>query len=495
MRSPSAAVVAFALLAGALAGCHSSRSQARTAAEAGDLRRALDLYDDAIAADAADEAALRERREVRERLASELLTAGERAVMTEAREDAERSLFELCGRRERWAEPLGPTAALRFEALRDGVQTMELARIDAAAGAGRYLDAAKVTASPGFQCRDLAPLRTALRARVAALASTRCLELEGSAKALGPYSQSLVERVCVAMGASPSAHVTLPHQVGHVRLDGAIQGVSAALLESLRARTAGAIARSALFDAAATPDLEIAVAGYTRYAVRRTPTTLSHAWTESVPYQDTETYQESYQEPYSDTEYYTVRTPYTRYEYVNGRSTPTTDYRTETKSRVVTKYRTAWRTRTRPVTRYRSEPRVFTHPATLVAATYEAAFTAEIHAPLLRTLAIPVAHTENEDAYEHAASFAPANVSPSPGDVQSLEERFHDDVELVVRRFVAEWGAAFTASACKGAGFRTPEEGARCAWLGAASAPDQAYLALAPLFGADVPALADLPSP
>jgi tetratricopeptide (TPR) repeat protein len=468
---------------------------ARSAAEAGDLRRALDLYDAALEADPSDDAAARERREVRERLAAELLTAGERDLMTDGREGAARSLVELCLRRQRWGEPLQGAARLRFEALRDGVQDRELARLDALAREGRSLDAAKVGRNDGYACGDLAPLRQTLADRVAALGAARCAELEAAAKAHGPYSQSIVERACVALGAHPSVHVTLPHQIAGVRLDGAVRGASDALLEALRQRVAKVATQTPLFDAAAPGVVEIAVAGYVRHAVRRTPTTLSHAWTESVPYADTETYQESYQEPYTDTEYYSERVPYTTSTYANGRSVPRTEYRTETRSRTVTKYRTAWRTRTRPVTRYRDEPRVFTHPAVHVEGTYEAAFTAEVHAPLLRTFPIPVAHTESDDAYEHAASFGPANVRPSPGNVPSLDDHFHDDVELVARRFVSEWRAAFTAVACKGAGFPTPEAGARCAWLGAAEAPDQAFLALQPLFGADVPALAELPGP
>jgi len=492
---PVLPLLAVVTVAVAVTGCHGTRSQARSAAEAGDLRRALDLYDATLEADPSDEAAARERSDVRERLAAELLTAGERELLNDGREGAARSLVELCLRRERWREPLRGAGPLRFEALRDGVRDRELARIDALARDGKTLDAAKIGRAEAYACPDLAPLARALIDRVATLGAARCAQLEAAAKAHGPYTMSVVERACVALGAHPSVHVTLPHQVSSVRVDGAVRGASDALTQALRMRVAAAITKTPLFDAASPGVVEIAVAGYVRHAVRRTPTTLSHAWTESVPYMDTETYQESYQEPYTDTEYYTERTPYTSYTYANGRSVPQTQYRTETRTRTVTKYRTAWRTRTRPVTRYRDEPRVFTHPAVHVEGTYEAAFTAEVHAPLLRTFPIPVAHTETDDAYEHSASFGPANVSPSAGNVPSLEDRFHDDIELVARRFVTEWRASFTANACKGAGFRTPEEGARCAWLGAAEAPDQAFLALAPLFGADVPALAELPSP
>jgi hypothetical protein len=492
---PRLAALTLSFAAALLAGCQSSRSQARSAVEAGDLRRALDLYDEALASDPGDESALRERRQARERLALEILTAGERAAMTEAREDAERSLFELCGRRVRWGEPLPGGAALRYEALRDAVLNLEFARVDGLVRGGRYIDAATVGRHEGFRCPDLDPLRRPLVERTAAIAAARCTALEATARAHGPYAQSMAERACLAMGAVTSTHVALPHQVGHVRLDGAVRGASPALLESLRQHVTATVSKTPLFDASAKSELEIAVAGYVRHEIRRTPTTLSHSWTEAIPYQDTETYQESYQEPYTDTEYYTERTPYTRYEYRNGRNTPVTDYRSESRTRTVTKYRTAFRTRTRPVTRYRHEPRVFTHAAVHVEATYESAFSSEIHAPLLRTLPIPVAHTETEDAYEHSASFAPANVSPSSGDVRSLENRFQDDAELVARRFAAAWRTAFTGVACGSGTFRGPEEGARCAWLEASKAPDGAFLALAPIFGADVPALVELPAP
>jgi hypothetical protein len=297
------------------------------------------------------------------------------------------------------------------------------------------------------------------------------------------------------MGASPAAHVVLPHQVSRVELAGSVQGVSPALLESLRTTLLAAIAKGGLFDAAATPALEVTVAGYVRYAVSRTPTMRSQAWTEQVPYMDTETYQESYQEPYTDTEYYSERVPYTRYTYSNGRSTPVTDYRTETRSRTVTKYRTQFRTRTRPVTRYRSEARVFTYPATHVQASYDAAFTSELHAPLLRTISVAAARSDSDDAYQHDASFGPANVSPSAGDVRSLPSMFGDDVTFVARRYASDWRTAMHDLACKSAGFPSVEVGARCVWLAAGEAPDAAFLALQPVFGGDVPAMAELPAP
>lgn len=492
MPSLARARALVCLLSLAAAGCHTARSQARSALEAGDTRRALELYDEAIDSDPSDQEALRERREARRRLASELLTTGEQAELTGAHEAAWRSAFELCGRQDQWREPLAGTEALRFTALEDSLRSEAIARVDGLAAKGLYLDLAKVPREPGLGCSMLAGTRAAIRSRVAQHAQGRCVQLEAATREVGPYARALAERTCLAMEASPSAHVTLPHQVARVVLAGSVQGVSAALLESLRAGVSQAIAKSSLFDPAAQAALEVTVAGFVRYGVSRAPVMRSAGWTEQVPYASTETYQESYQEPYADQEYYTERVPYTTYTYSNGHSVPTTQYRSETRSRTVTKYRTQYRTRTRPVTRYRDEPRIFSYPAVHVEASYEAGFTSEIHAPLLRTFSIAAARTASDDAYQHDASFAPAGVRPSSGDVRDLPSLFADDVAFVANRFASGWRATTLDSACKGAGFASVDAGARCVWLAGGDAPDAAFLALRPVFGADVPAMAEL---
>ena len=63
------------------------------------------------------------------------------------------------------------------------------------------------------------------------------------------------------------------------------------------------------------------------------------------------------------------------------------------------------------------------------------------------------------------------------------------------RTFFAKWRQNFFASACQGGAFSSAESGAKCMWLGGSDVPDGAFLALGPLFGADVPALPDLKAP
>jgi hypothetical protein len=85
------------------------------------------------------------------------------------------------------------------------------------------------------------------------------------------------------------------------------------------------------------------------------------------PVTDHETVHESYQEPYDDTESYVEQVPYTEYRTrteLCGTATcttsePITAYRSERKTRTVTRHRTAWRTVTKAVTKYRSVPRSF----------------------------------------------------------------------------------------------------------------------------------------
>ncbi len=478
-----------------LVGCAGFRKQARSASEVGDLRRAIGLYDEAIASDPGDSESVQERSAARIKLADEILAAGERALLTDAFSVAESSFIELCTRRDGWGAPLEGIAALRFAALRDGVQGIVLAKIGDLAATGRFLDAANLRTMPAYACEGAAPVKQAVATRVGTLSTARCQALQKLSAEMGPYSESLAERACIAMGAAPTKHVALlPHQVGRVTVAGTLAGASDALLATLAQSVQKAGAQSILFADGAAAVLEITVAGSAVYGVNRTPTTLSHDWSETVPYEGVEPYQESYQEAYTDTEYYNVQVPYTRYSYVNGNSVPQTEYRTEQRQRSVTKYRTAFRTKTRPVTLYRQEARVFTHPAVHIEASYRANFAVEVRAPLLRTMSIPVAHSEAEDTYEHSASFGPASVSPSSGNVTSLESRFAQDVEAIRTKLFADWARGFAESACGVASgtFATPEAGAKCAWLPNSKTPDGAFLALVPLFGADISALPEL---
>ena len=156
----------------------------------------------------------------------------------------------------------------------------------------------------------------------------------------------------------------------------------------------------------------------------REPTELSRSWTESVPYEATETYQQPVEVPYVETETYTERVPYTAYEDrlepcrppqsgLCNVSRPVTRYRDESRTRDVRKVRTEYQTRTRQVTRYRDEPRVFRYPATKHEGRYQATFFVRVDLGSgLRPIEARGSAEDSRAAYEHDAEFAPAGVHP-----------------------------------------------------------------------------------
>jgi hypothetical protein len=168
---------------------------------------------------------------------------------------------------------------------------------------------------------------------------------------------------------------------------------------------------------------------------------------------------------------------------------PVTRSHSETRTRTVTRYRTAYRNVDQQVTRYRTEHRTFRYAALVEAGHYDA---------LLRVSARPeppVIVTINEamtkSGVTHDVTFAPAGVHPETADLPTREDFFDEQSTQLKSAFVIAMNARYGALYCSASAY-TPEEAARCAYLDPEGAPAAVHAALRNGFGDDEELLAPL---
>jgi hypothetical protein len=351
-------------------GC-GTMSAARRAYEQGDYLKAERLASERVEDHPDDDEARKLRASARER-ALERLVADERAAR--ARGDGEAALAtltRLLHRRRTWGVSLPDESALpaALEAARSHVR----GRLTPLLQRGRALEAEaqlerrrSLLAEP-----ELAPLGEELRGEVRQGGERACAGLRAGATADEPYWSWLVDRYCERLGVAAGtglARPSLPGLLGAVTFHGAVEGLSAGEQAELQARLGDAVRRTPWYAPSGRPTAA-SVSGRHRVAFSTRQVNRVHHWSQSVAYQDRQMYTETTRVPYTAYETYTVQVPHTTYQsysyscgYGNYRSTctgsrPTTQYRSETRSRMVTKYRTNFETKWRNVTKYRMEPR------------------------------------------------------------------------------------------------------------------------------------------
>jgi hypothetical protein len=253
-------------------------------------------------------------------------------------------------------------------------------------------------------------------------------------------------------------------------------------------------AASPFYDASATQRAPARLSGFVRAAFHEEPVSVEAPWTERIPYQDIE----HYQQPYTQTEHYTQSVPVTRtesYTYSCGTGTTSrtchgtrtrTEHRTEFRTRTVTRYRTA----TRMVTRYRHVPRVFTYAATRVVGRYDLELAFDLRLDEDEPVIARVGGPAERDGLRHDVSFDSAGVAPSRPSLPSVVDHFVLEGRRLEERLPALFAAAWRARYCR-AGHFSVEEAARCVRATDAAPPPPVVDALAPLVGArDVALLA-----
>lgn len=306
-----------------------------------------------------------------------------------------------------------------------------------------------------------------------------------------PYWSWIANRYCMHFNIRAVEPMRLPNLRAGLAVTGNVQGAASGESERMRIALANAFKGSVWFATDGAAPARATLTGSIAASFDSRSVTKTADYTEQVPYQDTETVQESYQEPYDDTEYYTEQVPHTEYRtetYSCGdstctRSVPDTVYRSESRTRTVTKYRTAYRSVTRPVTRYRTEYRTYTYAAVERYGHYTSNLRVTLGADLDGLIAA-VEQNATETGIDSDASFAQAGVYPQSANLTSAESFVANEERRLTTELRTRLDALYAARYCRAAQF-TLEEAARCAYLDPAGAPPLARQVLRAQLGED----------
>jgi hypothetical protein len=480
-------LTALALTAGCAA---STASRADDAFKHARYLEAADLYDQVVHADPKNNKAVVKRFQARNAALSVLLTETSQARVAGRTEDALVKLAEMLARRDAWA--------MRTDANVDRQLTVEVV------AAGNAIDTAVTrTASsvgplsaeelfhhyaPLLAHADFATWRQQIDGEVHKSGKNACTAL--APRATTPYWSWVVASYCSHFGGQAIRMLARPNLRSSLAVDGSIGGVSPDDAAHVRTTLADAFRESVWFLPDAARSAHATLGG--RIAVNFEAHTVSRTanWTEQVPYTDYVTEQESYQEPYDDTESYQEQVPHTEYRtetHPCGDTTctdthPETVYSSESRTRTVTKYRTAYRSVTKPVTKYRDVPRSFTYEALERTGHYASAVRVRLDRDL--DVAADITGDFIEHGFDHDVSNAAAGVSPERANLPTLadflsreEGRLKDELKA---RLDARYGELYCASKQY-----TLEEAAACAYLAPGKVPDAVHAALRGAFGAD----------
>lgn len=464
-----------------LAGCTSLRGKADAAYAHGDYANAAELYDQLVRG--GDQSAIPRRTQAREEeLRVELYNV---QAARAAGYEFIGKLALLLDQRDTWqgdgAEPLAGGIAFEVAAASAKIGAQVAERTDAdgpLAGEDVASHYEKLLAHA-----DFASARTLIQGRLAEVGRARCTRF--AAVAATPYWQWLSARYCGHWQTAREVPA-LPDQRDGLVLDGAIVGETDAETSVLRGALADAFKKTAWYAPNAGRGEQGTIDGKVAVHYSSRDVTLTASWTEQVPYTDYETTQESYQEPYDDTESYDEQVPTTEWVACGDTTCPQTVYHTETKTRTVTKYRTAWRDVTTPVTKYRDEPREEDYHAIERSGSYASA----LHVQVADVSAV-VEASSTESGYDHDVTIEPAGVSPSRANLSSHEEYAARVAASLADRLVEQLDAAYVQRFCGLPSF-TLEQAAECAYAGAEHVPAAAQTTLAQVLGGEAPFLAKI---
>jgi hypothetical protein len=473
-----------------LVGCTSVRQHAENAYSKGRYREAAELYDQLLQKTPDDAAAKSRRLDARRMVLREMMIAVQGSRRANRRAAAIEALGELLAQREAWtmADDGSLGAALSIEVAAAG-NDIEI-EIDQLAHATGPLTAEHKLAgySRLFAHGVFGGRGRAIRERAADVGRADCLMLAKDTSADASSWSWLVARYCDHW----SARVEVPRGVRSelrvgLAVDGAIDGLGGAEADAFRGALATAFVASAWYADNGTGTAHATVSGSIAATFTQRPVALSADWVEQVPYTDYVTESESYQEPYDDTETYTEQVPYT--EWKDGAAT--TVYRSETKTRTVTKYRTAWRDVQKAVTRYRDVPHVFSYQAIEHAARYSSslAITLDRDGSALTDAVATISRDDVATGIEHDVTFEAAGVHPERPNLPSRGELIAGERQRLAQRLVATLDARYTAKFCTTQVY-SRDAAAACAYVGLAAAPAGVHATLRGAFGADEPLLA-----
>lgn len=510
MRGPPSTVALALAAVLSLTGCATMRGRADDALERGEYAHAVALYGQLLARDPSDARVNALLTRAERGLLDQALAASDAAAGQEetgALLDA--SLHVLTTRDKLRPGAVDAARAARVAGVVARAQETIRALVHGNTEGGRALAArAALTSVSVAQLTtrsELGALGAELSAEVAAAGVKSCARASAAAGGQ-PFALELVAAYCKEFDGPMPAWKPRPFLVRSVVLSGGVSGTPADEHAALERAVVAALERSVWYSSAASASATASLEGAIRTGFTAEPVELTASWSERVPYQAVERYQESTRVPYVQTETYTESVPYTAFESRSEpcapprtgsctTSHPVTRYRSETRTRTVQRFRTEYHERTRPVTRYRDEPRVFPYAATKHAGVYASRFFVRmVVAPELRPVEASRSFEDTRVAYEHDAEFAPAGVRPQTSDLIGALAFREQERKLLTQALARSLDEAWASSFCHE---RTSslEEAARCARLRPKPAPRAVQEAIGKLFGDDPALVLALPRP
>lgn len=487
-----------------LVGCGGSlRDRADDAFNKRDYRQAAELYDRALAQKPNDPVLLARRTESRHGVLGLIFQANQVARRNGDRAMAIKHLGKLLEQRDAWEMQIDPRWANALAA-EVGMAGNDIALdVDYKTNTVGPLagEALLGTHAALLKRRDFGGRGEAIRMKVSETGRVTCTRIAFDANT--PFWKWAVDRYCTHWGE--------PNKVGAVELTalrsslsvtGGVTGESGGEATALEAVLADGFKASAWYAPTGAHGVTTALSGTVAIGFSSRAISQSTTYDEQVPYTDYETTQESYQEPYDDTESYSDQVPYsdteTRWESCPGNPTQqcshtetVTKYRTEWKTRTVTKYRTAWRSVTNPVTKYRTVTHPFNYTATEVSGSYEAAMSirvVETEGTELAGVGADIKVAYEQSGIDHDVTFQPAGVYPSRANLPSRADVLDEQHGQLRKRLIAALDERYAKTYCAAATYDR-EAAAACLYLDHAKAPRAVHATLAAIFGADEPFL------
>ncbi len=488
--------------------CATLRGRADDALERGDYRQATALYTQLLARDPSDANVKKLLARAERGLIDQLLDRADAARQGSSRDEALAASLEVVTTKDRLHEgSIDAPRAARITATIDFARSTIRASVQEEASQGRALvaRARRASAAAWLSRPELAALGPELDAEIAKAGVSTCTRATQRA-ADQPFALELVAAYCKEVGGPMPAWKPRPLLVGGIEISGGILGTPPNEQVELERAITDAVERSVWFTATTNARATALVQGKVSAVFSKEPTELTRSWTESVPYEATETYEEAVEVPYVDTETYTERIPYTAYEErletcrpprkgLCNVSRPVTRYRDEQRTREVRKVRTEYQQRTRQVTRYRDEPRIFRYPAMKHEGRYQATFFVRIDVGSgVRPIEARASAEDARFAHEHDAEFAPAGVHPERAVLPSAMSWRQQQRDRLRTELLASLENGWKSSFCN-EGVSSIEEAARCARARPKPVPQAVRSKVVELFGDDPDRVLALPRP
>lgn len=487
--------------------CTSLRGRADDALARGDFHSAVALYSHLHSRDPSD-AEVKELLTRAERgLLDQVLTRAEAARKGGDDDEAMRAALDVVEMKDRMHPgTIDPPRAERIKQSVDASSTKLRAAIQAETSRGRALAArAKRQAMASWlERKEHAQLGPELDAEIARAGAETCARATKKASDQ-PFALELAAAYCKAVGGPMPPWKARPLLVSGLTITGTISGTPSSEQVELERALNEALERSVWFTASTPARAPAQLQGSVVATFADERVSLTRPWTERVPYQAMETYQEAIEVPYLDTETYTENIPYTAYEErtetcPNGRglcnvSRPVTRYRNEQRQREVRRTRTEYRDRVRPVIRYREEPRIFRYHATKHTGRYQSTFFVRLDfGGGVRPIEARGTAEDTKVTHEHDSEFPAAGVHPEhemPPTALTWRQLQREKLRAEVLRSLDD---AWLRSFCND-GVGSIEEGARCAHARPRQVPAAVSARVEELFGDDPALVLALPRP